>query len=361
MTGMGVSIEETKLHPDVLNKPNLSILANPSTDVDTTTSAHRHGNGDEEHHHREEHLINQKVPNHNKIITSLIAGAVAGAVAKTVIAPLDRTKIHFQISNIQFSVRDAYVFLCNTWRNEGFLALWRGNSATMARIIPYAAIQYTAHEQYKRVLMCNSKRKHLPPAKRFIVGSMAGVTASSMTYPLDLVRARMAVTAKDRYHNLFEVIVKIKKEEGLRTLYRGFVPTLYGSVIYSGLGFCTYETLKKWHAEYNKGKDLTLAERLCFGACAGLLSQSASYPLDIIRRRMQTAGVTGHSHDYRSVSETFRIILKEEGFRRGLYKGLSINWVKGPIAVGVSFATFDVTTLWLRRRKLFHIDELDGD
>lgn len=81
-------------------------------------------------------------------------------------------------------------------------------------------------------------------------------------------------------------------------------------------------------------------ERLAFGACAGLIGQSASYPLDVVRRRMQTAGVTGSS--YSTIGGTMRAIVAQEGVMRGLYKGLSMNWVKGPVAVGVSFTTFDV-------------------
>lgn len=82
-------------------------------------------------------------------------------------------------------------------------------------------------------------------------------------------------------------------------------------------------------------------ERLAFGACAGLIGQSASYPLDVVRRRMQTAGVTGSS--YTTILGTMREIVTREGIICGLYKGLSMNWLKGPIAVGVSFTTFDIT------------------
>ena len=111
------------------------------------------------------------------------------------------------------------------------------------------------------------------------------------------------------------------------------------------------------HADTHDGRDPTPIERLCFGAVSGLVGQSASYPLDIIRRRMQTAGLTGHAHDYTSIYGTAKSIILEEGFIQGLYKGLSMNWIKGPIAVGISFTTFDLMKHSLRKLPYFQDEE----
>ncbi|XP_070976222.1 mitochondrial coenzyme A transporter SLC25A42-like [Oncorhynchus clarkii lewisi] len=192
----------------------------------------------------------------------LLSGTLVGALAKSAVAPLDRTKIIFHLSSARFSAKEAYRLIYQTYLEDGFLSLWRSNSATMVRVIAYAAIQFGAHDQYKRLRLVGGysgfQGKALPPVPRLLVGSMAGTTAAMLTYPLDMVRARVAITPKEMYSHIMHVFVRISREEGLKTLYRGFTPTtLYrgftpttlGVVPNAGLSFFTYETLKKMHAE----------------------------------------------------------------------------------------------------------------
>uniref|UniRef100_T1JXF2 RING-type domain-containing protein n=1 Tax=Tetranychus urticae TaxID=32264 RepID=T1JXF2_TETUR len=189
-----------------------------------------------------------EISNASKVVTSLIAGAVAGGLAKTIIAPLDRTKINFQIKNIPFSFYEAYKFIVISYKESGFTSLWRGNSATMARVLPYAAIQYSSHEQFKRLLSVETnedKRKH--PIRSYVAGSLAGVVSTSLTYPLDLARARMAVTHREKYNSLGAVFRKTIKREGPGAVYKGYLPTILGVIPYAGTSFFTYETLKRLH------------------------------------------------------------------------------------------------------------------
>lgn len=142
----------------------------------------------------------------------------------------------------------------------------------MARIIPYAAIQYSSHEHFKHLLsvatnaqkyepfllsvcvgLCVYKFVHLflcrkaNPHRSFVAGSLAGVVSTAATYPLDLARARMAVSQREKYHTLVEVFIKTIREEGAFSLYRGLAPTLLGVIPYAGCSFFTYETLKRLH------------------------------------------------------------------------------------------------------------------
>ncbi|XP_040571806.1 LOW QUALITY PROTEIN: mitochondrial coenzyme A transporter SLC25A42 [Lepeophtheirus salmonis] len=289
--------------------------------------------------------------NHNKVqmemVKSSVSGACAGATAKTFIAPLDRTKIYFQTHpSRNYRIKGAIKFLKLTYNETGFLSLWKGNSATMARIIPYASIQFMSHEQYKILFGLGQKNHTVPHHYHFLAGSCAGVTAQSLTYPLDRARAVMAVTKVGEYKNLLDIFKRIINEEGVFALYRGFSPTILGIIPYAGTSFFIFESLKKYWKNNNKEmgfkSDVTPLQRLFSGAIAGLLGQTASYPLDIVRRRMQTAKQMGiQCNKYSSITGTLYHVFKKEGVRRGWFKGVSMNFIKGPIATGISFSTYD--------------------
>ncbi|XP_050420632.1 mitochondrial coenzyme A transporter SLC25A42-like [Adelges cooleyi] len=288
---------------------------------------------------------NEYSNNTRQVINSLLSGAVAGALAKSTIAPLDRTKINFQISNVPYSAKAAYKFLSETYARNGFFWLWRGNTATMTRIIPYAAIQFTAFEQWRKVLKVDSTNINNNGGRKFISGSLAGVTSQTLTYPLDLARARMAVTTINEYKSLGDVFKKTYLEEGVKGFYRGYVPTILGIIPYAGTSFFTYGTLKAFIKDKH-GYENAFVNLSC-GAVAGMAGQSSSYPLDIIRRKMQTSIITGNN--YKSLRTTFWIVYRSEGIIQGFFKGLSMNWIKGPIATGISFSTYDFISTRLKK------------
>eukprot|EP00730_Choanoeca_flexa_P018258 TRINITY_DN8871_c0_g2_i2.p1 TRINITY_DN8871_c0_g2~~TRINITY_DN8871_c0_g2_i2.p1 ORF type:complete len:313 (+),score=60.16 TRINITY_DN8871_c0_g2_i2:118-1056(+) len=292
----------------------------------------------------------QQWSRNHPVAASLMAGAVSGGTAKTVTAPMDRLKLLFQVGKLPLTVKNLQRLAIDLYREEGFVNLWRGNSATLARVLPYAAIQFTAHEQYKLWLRRVTGCRDLEAGPRFAAGALAGATAVSFTYPLDLVRAQLAIQTrlKLKHSGPGHALVSIWQQEGVFGLYRGIMPTMLGVIPYAGTSFFTYETIKLQlrRSQMHHGselapsadKDLTSLERLSAGALAGLVGQSVTYPLDVVRRRMQTDGVF-HGHRP-SAMATLRLVVQQHGIS-GLYRGLALNWIKGPIAVSISFTIFD--------------------
>lgn len=262
-------------------------------------------------------------------LRSFTAGGLAGAIAKTSVAPLDRVKVLMQTSSLHALSRISAsgtpypsILSCLTHitKSDGPAGLFRGNGAMVARIFPYAAVQYTAFETYNAALstyMFGPDSRS--PLKRFLAGAAAGTTAVFMTYPLDLARTRMALrtgpggaglaaatasavssavpagvrpaasSAAAPPHGIFGTLRRVVTKDGLVGLYRGLYPTLAGVVPYAGTNFFMYGVLKGHADDAGFVATHPVLTSLACGASAGLAAQTLTYPLDVVRRREQAS------------------------------------------------------------------------
>ena len=155
----------------------------------------------------------------------VLCGGVAGIVAKTAIAPAERVKMTFQISTENFTIAGAISKGLNIVKSNGILALWRGHSTTVLRVAPYAGISYAVHDFTEQSLQSYYQTKTLSFSGKFLSGSMGGVVGTLLTYPLDVLRVRLALIPKSTW-------LSTLKQGGL---FHGIQPTLLGIIPYSGI------------------------------------------------------------------------------------------------------------------------------
>lgn len=296
-------------------------------------------------------------------VKELIAGGTAGAFAKTAVAPLERIKILLQIRTEGFQSLGVFQSLKKLLKHEGVQGFYKGNGASVARIVPYAALHFMAYEQYRGWILNNYSALGSGPIIDLLAGAAAGGTAVLCTYPLDLARTKLAYQVVDTrgsinygisssqaqpaYHGIRHVLKTVYKEGGMRALYRGVGPTLTGILPYAGLKFYIYEELKR-HVPEEHQKSIVM--RLSCGALAGLFGQTFTYPLDVVRRQMQVENlqpsVQGNAR-YSNSFEGLTVIVRNQGWRQ-LFAGLSINYMKIVPSVAIGFTAYDMMKFWLQ-------------
>eukprot|EP01101_Sappina_pedata_P010381 TRINITY_DN652_c0_g1_i2.p1 TRINITY_DN652_c0_g1~~TRINITY_DN652_c0_g1_i2.p1 ORF type:complete len:206 (-),score=46.97 TRINITY_DN652_c0_g1_i2:61-678(-) len=193
-----------------------------------------------------------------------------------------------------------------------------------------------------------------------MAGSCAGAVSVIFTYPLDVIRTRIAsqnFAGPRPYNGVVDALTKMAKYER-SALYKGIVPTLYGILPYAGINFMVYGTIKSKYREHFR-KEPGAVINFCTGAVSGCLSQTICYPLDVVRRRMQVEGfiefvnhpiesfvsgkrpVSPDPEKRRGIWKMMVDISSKEGLIKGLFKGVTINFIKTPIAIAISFVVYD--------------------
>lgn len=272
----------------------------------------------------------------NPHLRRLVSGAVAGAVSRTCVAPLETIRTHLMVGSNGDSMTEVFQSIMKT---EGWTGLFRGNFVNVIRVAPSKAIELFAFDTAKKFLTPKadeSPKTPFPPS--LIAGALAGVSSTLCTYPLELIKTRLTIE-KDVYNNFLHAFVKILREEGPSELYRGLTPSLIGVVPYAATNYYAYDTLKKLYRKTFKQEEISNIATLLIGSAAGAISSTATFPLEVARKQMQV-GAVGGRQVYKNVFHALYCIMENEGIG-GLYKGLGPSCIKLMPAAGISFMCYE--------------------
>ncbi|XP_047227789.1 calcium-binding mitochondrial carrier protein SCaMC-2-B isoform X2 [Girardinichthys multiradiatus] len=269
----------------------------------------------------------------------LVAGGGAGAVSRTCTAPLDRLKVLMQVhASKSNSMRIAGGFL-QMIREGGVRSLWRGNGINVIKIAPESAIKFMAYEQIKRLI--GSNQETLGMTERFVSGSLAGAIAQSSIYPMEVLKTRLALRKTGQYSGIVDCAKHIIQKEGMTAFYKGYIPNMLGIIPYAGIDLAVYETLKNsWLQRFaTDSADPGVFVLLACGTTSSTCGQLASYPLALVRTRMQ-AQASLDSGPQMTMTGLFRHIVRTEG-ALGLYRGLAPNFMKVIPSVSISYVVYE--------------------
>jgi solute carrier family 25 thiamine pyrophosphate transporter 19 len=276
-----------------------------------------------------------------------------------VIAPLDVIKIRLQLQIHSLSDPLSYrglngpVYkgtlgtLKQILREEGLTGLWKGNIPAELLYLTYGGVQFSAYTSISHMFETIPPPYSLPSsAVSFLSGAAAGAAATTVTYPLDLLRTRFAAQGNDRvYTSIMASVRSIAQHEGPYGFFRGLGAGVSQIVPYMGLFFASYETLKPVMANSPLPLPLGSSDAVA-GILASVLSKTAVYPLDTTRKRLQVQGpnraryVHRNIPTYTGVLMTLRHIWRHEG-RRGMYRGLTVSLLKAAPASAVTMWTYE--------------------
>ncbi|XP_054134614.1 mitochondrial thiamine pyrophosphate carrier [Melozone crissalis] len=286
-----------------------------------------------------------------------VAGSASGLVTRVLVSPLDVLKIRFQLQIEQLSSRNPTAkyhgmlqAVQRIFREEGLTAFWKGHVPAQILSVGFGAVQFMTFESLTELMHNFTSFKAQDSLVHLVCGGLAACTASVAVQPVDTLRTRFAAQGEPKiYLNLRHAVVTMYQTEGPGTFYRGLTPTLIAVFPYAGLQFFFYNILQqfsKWAipAEAKNGAGV---RNLVCGSCAGVLSKSLTYPLDLVKKRLQVGGFEharaafGQVRTYGGFLDCVRQMMREEG-PGGFFKGLSPSLLKAAFSSGFIFFWYEL-------------------
>lgn len=274
-------------------------------------------------------------------LKDLLAGGISSVITETIVAPIERVKLLLQVQNASVNIPEHKRYkgildcLRRVPKEQGILSLWRGNTVECLRIFPVHALNF-ALKDYLRVIFV----KGVSPVTdfwwftlgNFAAGGISGICATTLLYPLEFARTRLAADVGKKKNREFtgtvDCLRKTLKTDGIKGIFRGYGPSLLGIATYRALYFGIYDVTKDDFKELTH-EDINIYLRLITAEVSTAVAGLCSYPFDTVRRRMMMqSGLAQDNIRYKTSIECCKKIYLEEG-HRGFFSGGLANLFKG--------------------------------
>uniref|UniRef100_A0A1D2A5A8 Mitochondrial substrate carrier family protein B n=2 Tax=Auxenochlorella protothecoides TaxID=3075 RepID=A0A1D2A5A8_AUXPR len=276
-----------------------------------------------------------------------LAGGLAGAATKTLVAPLERVSCML-MAPAAGAAPGALAALRAAWAEGGLPAMYRGHAATLAKIAPASAVQFAVYHGLRDTLAARrgagpgpaaAREGGLTTPERLAAGAAGGAAATLVTYPLEATRTMMSV-AGGVPGNLWQAGVGIARTQGLGGLYRGFGATLFSDSLGSALGFTLYEAYTRLWRKL-QGSDASPQVRGLLGAASAATVMTLTMPMEVVRRRLQAQGVPGRPVLYRGALHCARCIARKEG-TGAFYVAALPGYLKAAPSIGGMYFLYEL-------------------
>jgi len=281
-------------------------------------------------------------------------GGMAGMGATCFVQPLDLVKNRMQTSTVKTS---SIKVIQGVISNEGFTKLYSGLSAGLLRQATYTTTRLGIYTWlFEKAAGPNGE-----PPNFFVkagLGMAAGVVGSFVGTPAEvsLIRmtsdGRLPVAERRNYTNVFNALIRITKEEGLFTLWRGAIPTMGRAMVVNAAQLASYSQAKQGLMSSGYfNEDIFL--HFCASMISGLVTTAASMPVDIAKTRIQSMKIIDGKPEYKGAFDVLGKVIKNEGFFQ-LWKGFMPYYMRlGPHTV--------ITFIFLEQLNLMYKRHILGD
>lgn len=271
----------------------------------------------------------------------MLAGAGAGAITKTIVAPLERAKIvkQVQAGRNPDKYKSIFDIWRHIWRAEGLRGLYVGNGTNVIRVVPVYGLKFGLNDHYKRAFGGYfSGLTHLVAA-----GIATGLTQHFVTLPLEVIRTRITISAAldppVTYKGIVDCCGRMIRNEGIFSLYKGLAATIAGGVPHVALQMTLFATMSGYVPKDATGKP-DILWLLPAGTVTGLVAQTLTYPGDTVRKLMMMDGVNGTKQQYGSTVACVKQVFRTRGVK-GFYGGLAANAVRCVPESTIQYACYE--------------------